>query len=351
MTHLQYIGYWPGSVDARGSIAEQRGAANVTKAITIARNPHSGEWGDVSAFALARAAGMRVLMNLPEGDDRYRFDEWAATIRPYADQILAFFIRDEPDCMSGGQPDLLARLLDEVEEDVRRVQSAFPGARAMMTLGCFNALVRPWFRMPAGITDIAIECYHGRGQWAEWLVALEPFLAPAHRVWLMPHAYGPATAPDDRAYVPRADDEIMFEAATIYDYAKTDRRVVGLLPFAWYDGIRDRPLVREYLAGVGREIVEGRVSRVVDRTTRLDRVVSETVMAERPFTVALIGNHFAPRAGIQYSVGAGFYGYPATAVADNVLLVTGPPVAPGRYWLRARNPDGEVTVAMPLAVE
>jgi hypothetical protein len=346
---LQHFGYWPGSVDAVDSLEEHAGICNVTKVINVGWNANANAWFDPRGeFERARAAGLQVLMNLPEGDDRLRLAEWAAIIQPFADQILAFFTMDEPDCVSHGSAARLATLLAQIETDIRDIQTHFPGARTMMTLGCFTALMpRIGFRIPTGLTDVAIQAYHGRAQWHAWITRLTPYLAPAQRLWLMPYV-APFDGPD---YLPKTDADVIFEARTIYEYAKTDTRVVGLLPFMWYDGARDRPAVRDELARIGLEILARQVPAPADTALRLTHVIPAKVLAGEPFALALLGTHFAPRARAQYAVGDGpFRDFPAAVVNPTTLTLQAPAVPPGTYRVRVTNPDGEATHALPVRV-
>lgn len=349
VSHLKYFGYWPGSVSGFTSIADHAGSCNITKVISVAWNQNSNSWGDPSEdFRLVKEAGLQVLMNLPEGDDRTRFAEWAEVIKPYADQIFGFFMMDEPDCVGFGQPAKLLNLLEQIETDIREVQAHFPGARTMMTLGCFHDPVPPWFRLPKGLTDVAIEAYHGRHQWLTWIERLFPYL-DAHKLWLMPYV-APFTGPE---YLPMSDAEVIFEARTIYEYAKEDQRVVGIFPFMWYEGARDRSVVRDYFARIGREILARQIQPAVDTTLRLEQVVPEKVHGIEPFMLAFVGNHFAPSACVQYAMGATgpFFDFPARGINRTVLTLHVPAVPPGTYWVRVKNPDGEVTNALPIHVK
>jgi len=212
-----------------------------------------------------------------------------------------------------------------------------PQTRMMMTLGCFNSLLpQIGFRVPRGVTDIAIEAYHGQSQWLDWVRRLEPFLSSEHRLWMMPFAYGKGQ---------QTEEELIFEAKQIYDFARVDSRVVGLLPFAWYDGVRDKPNVRKYFEQIGSEIVSGYLPPDEDYSLELDMINPDVASSKQTFKIVLIGKNFAPRAMVQYLSNGVWNDYYSVRVAPNVLMSTvyAGTVMPGRYWLRVRNPDGSFT--------
>src|SRR5205823_8436396 len=85
--HLQYFGFWAGSVAPGGSVIEQRGTVN----FTMGGSP--GASGDQAV-----AAGMKLMFFAPDFSDPNVQSQIDAT-QPYATNMLAFFMMDEPDCV------------------------------------------------------------------------------------------------------------------------------------------------------------------------------------------------------------------------------------------------------------
>src|SRR5436853_592602 len=85
--HLQYFGFWAGSVAAGGSVLEQRGTVN----FTMGAGP--GASGDQAV-----AAGMKLMFFAPDFSDP-NVQSQIDAMKPYATNLLAFFMMDEPDCV------------------------------------------------------------------------------------------------------------------------------------------------------------------------------------------------------------------------------------------------------------
>jgi hypothetical protein len=235
--HLKFIGYWPGSVAAGGSIAEQTGFAN----FTMGAGP--GASGDA-----AIAAGMKLVFGAPDpnGTDA-DFKAWVAQTTPYADNILAIFMMDEPDCQAGGDPAKALAYLSSIQMNIARVKSMFPNIPTMMTLGC-AFWTYPGFYLPDGLDFIAIESYGSfagggsptslpavgdpvttKQQWLESLSYLKPMMTSSQRIFMLPAAtegYG-------------TEDQLIQKANDMYEYAQTDPLIIGLFPFDWYSDTYD----------------------------------------------------------------------------------------------------------------
>src|SRR5207245_7665921 len=108
--------------------------------------------------------------------------------------MLAFFTRDEPDCVAGGNTAKLDQLLSSIESQISQLKLSFPGVPTMMTLGCaFWSYSN--FRIPRGIDYIALESYGSSGdpattraEWMSKLAFLRPYLNSSQRIFLMPGA-------------------------------------------------------------------------------------------------------------------------------------------------------------------
>jgi len=215
--HLQYFGFWAGSLAPQGSIVEQKGSVNFTYL-------QAGFSGTLSDQAVA--SGMNLLVPSPDFSDANAVN----AIKPYTNSLLAFFMMDEPDCVAGGDTNTLNTLLTSIETEIVKVDANFPGAKTMLTVGC-GFWTYSNFRIPNGIDYIAIESYGSTGDpgttKSEWLAKinyLKSFMNGSQRIFLMPgatEAYG-------------TESQLIQKANDIHTYAQTDPLVVGVFPFDWY---------------------------------------------------------------------------------------------------------------------
>lgn len=216
--HLQYFGFWAGSVAANASITEQRGSVN----FTMGAGP--GASGDEAV-----AAGMKLIFFAPDFTDPNVQSQLDA-MQPYVTNMLAFFMMDEPDCVANGDTNKLEELLHSIETNITHLRQSFPKAPAMMTLGCAFWTYSN-FRIPEGIDYIAIESYGSTGdpagtrsEWLAKLAFLKPYLNNSQRLFLMPGA--------TEAYGTEA--QLIQKANDIFAYAQSDPLVIGVFPFDWY---------------------------------------------------------------------------------------------------------------------
>src|SRR5881392_3061100 len=228
--HLQYFGFWAGSVAAGGSIIEQRGFVNFT--MGASPGPSADQ---------AVASGMKLMFFAPDFTDPHVQDQLDA-IRPYATNMLAFFTMDEPDCVAGGNTAKLDQLLASIESQISQLKLSFPDVPAMMTVGCaFWSYSN--FRIPRGIDYIAIESYGSSGdpaatrtEWMSRLRLLKSYMNSSQRIFLMPGAtegYG-------------TESQLIEKANAIYNYAQTDPLVIGVFPFDWYSADYDCASVGQF---------------------------------------------------------------------------------------------------------
>lgn len=218
--HLQYFGFWAGSLAPQGSIVEQYGSVN----FTYLQGGFSGPLSDQAV-----ASGMRLLVPSPDFNDP-NIQTTLEAMQPYASNMLAFFMMDEPDCVANGNTNTLAQLLSSIEFQVSQLKSSFPNVPTMMTLGC-GFWTYGNFRIPNGIDFIALESYGSSGnpattrtEWLSKLNQLRPYLNSSQRVFLMPGAtenYG-------------TEQQLIQKANDVYNYAQTDPLVIGVFPFDWY---------------------------------------------------------------------------------------------------------------------
>ena len=216
--HLQYFGFWAGSVAPGGSVTEQSGTVN----FTMGGGP--GASGD-----RAIAAGMRLIFFAPDFSDP-NVQSQIDSMKPYATNMLAFFMMDEPDCVANGDTNKLEQLLSTIESNIIQLRISFPQVPTMMTLGCaFWSYSN--FRIPQGIEYVALESYGSSGdpgttrnEWMSKLALLKTYLNSSQRIFLMPGAtenYGTET-------------QLIQKANDIFSYALTDPLVIGVFPFDWY---------------------------------------------------------------------------------------------------------------------
>src|SRR2546422_3069757 len=227
--HVQDFGFWAGSLAPQGSIVEQRGSVNFTYL-------QAGFSGALSDQAVA--SGMRLLVPSPDFSDTNAVN----AIKPYANNILAFFMMDEPDCVAGGNPSTLNTLLTSIEAEIAKVHANFPGAKTMFTVGC-GFWTYSNFRIPNAMDYIAIESYGSTGDPAtaksEWLAKinhLKSYMNSSQRIFLMPggtEGYGTET-------------QLIEKANDIYNYAQTDPLVIGVFPFDWYSDNYDCASVGQF---------------------------------------------------------------------------------------------------------
>lgn len=216
--HLQYFGFWAGSVAGSGSIAEQQGTVNFTMGA-----------GPGASADQAVAAGMKLMFFAPDFTDPNVQAQLDAT-QPYATNMLAFFMMDEPDCVANGDTNKLEQLLSSIETNITRLRLSFPQVPTMMTFGCpfwtYSNL-----RIPNGIDYIALESYGSSGdpaatrtEWLSKLNYLKSYMNSSQRIFLMPGAtegYG-------------SEAQLIQKANDIYSYAQSDPLVIGVFPFDWY---------------------------------------------------------------------------------------------------------------------
>src|SRR6266403_2595351 len=216
--HLQYFGFWAGSVAANASITEQSGTVNFTMGA-----------GPGASGAQAVAAGMKLMFFAPDFSDP-NVQSQIDAMKPYATNMLAFFMMDEPDCVANGDTNKLEQLLSNIESNIIQLRLSFPQVATMMTVGC--AFWRYGnFRIPRGIDCIAIESYGSSGdpdatrnEWMSKLAFLKPYMNSSQKIFLMPGAtesYGTET-------------QLIQKANDIFMYALTDPLVIGVFPFDWY---------------------------------------------------------------------------------------------------------------------
>lgn len=216
--HLQYFGFWAGSVAPGGSVAEQRGTVNFTM---------GGSPGTSADQAVA--AGMKLMFFAPDFSDP-NVQSQIDAMKPYATNMLAFFMMDEPDCVANGDTNKLDQLLSSIETNINQLRQSFPQVAYMMTLGC-SFWSYSNFRIPQGIDYIALESYGSSGdpaatrnEWSSKLAHLNTYMNSSQRIFLMPgatEAYGTET-------------QLIQKANDIFTYALTDPLVVGVFPFDWY---------------------------------------------------------------------------------------------------------------------
>src|SRR6266852_3634588 len=107
--HLQHFGFWAGSVAGAGSITEQRGFVSFTTGA-----------GPGPSADQAIALGMKLMFFAPDFADP-QIQAQLDAIRPYATNMLAFFTRDEPDCVAGGNTVNLDQLLSSIESQISQL--------------------------------------------------------------------------------------------------------------------------------------------------------------------------------------------------------------------------------------
>ena len=219
---LKYFGFWPGSIAVQGMVVENYGYAN----FLFLEGGFSTNIADQ-----AIAVGMKMLVGSPDFSDSTAVNQ----IKPYTNNIMAFFMMDEPDCAAGGNTNTLATYLSSIETQVANVDANYPGAKTMITLGC-SFWTYSNFRIPSGIDYIALESYGStgdpattKGEWLDKLNHLRAYMNSSQRVFLMPGAvegYG-------------TESQLIQKAVDIYAYATTDSTIIGVFPFDWYSDTYD----------------------------------------------------------------------------------------------------------------
>lgn len=260
---LKYFGYWGGVLDGLASIQEQRDHVNFTYVTG----------GSAHTVQVAAAAGLRSIIAVPGANDS-SWDQWANEVAPQLPNILAFLLEDEPDCQRSGQGN---QMYNNVIVLGQRIRARFPGAKTIITLGCVfvdGPAVVPSIPLPTVVDYVAVETYgfgYSANQRAQYQVIANYignrgiFMMPGGIEWF-------------------GTDAVLAESARVlYEYAKTDSRVIGLFPFMWYSekyntsdnsppkqpngpeapignkGVRDLPNLRARLTEIGKEIIQGRV--------------------------------------------------------------------------------------------
>src|SRR5262249_48688554 len=95
---LQYFGYLPGQGGAAGPISEQGGPGKGTNGPQLEWNFICSCIMGLEGVALAEAAGVKMIMWLPDADDPgVHWNEWVAALRPHVANLVAFLVQDEPD--------------------------------------------------------------------------------------------------------------------------------------------------------------------------------------------------------------------------------------------------------------
>jgi len=227
--HVEHFGFWPGSIATLGSMTEQAGYVTFTDL--------QGGFS-TNAANLAIALGMKILVGPPNFFDVNAVNQ----IKPYTNNILAFFMMDEPDCAAGGDTNKLNGFLSNIELQIAKARTNYPGSKSMITLGCAF-----WgysnFRLPTNLDYIALESYGPSGDpaatKAEWLSKishLKSYMNSSQRIFLMPGAaegYG-------------TESQLIQKANDIYNYAQTDPLIIGVFPFDWYSDNYDCASVGQF---------------------------------------------------------------------------------------------------------
>jgi hypothetical protein len=227
--HVEHFGFWPGSIATLGSITEQAGYVTFTDL--------QGGF-DTNAANLAIALGMKILVGPPNFFDVNAVNQ----IKPYTNNILAFFMMDEPDCAAGGDTNRLNGFLSNIELQIGKARTNYPGSKSMMTLGC-NFWTYSNFRLPTNLDYIAVESYGGSGdpaatksEWLSKLSHLKSYMNSSQRIFLMPGAvegYG-------------TESQLIQKGNDIYNYAQTDPLIIGVFPFDWYSDSYDCASVGQF---------------------------------------------------------------------------------------------------------
>ncbi|MBI5202832.1 MAG: hypothetical protein HY925_14670 [Elusimicrobia bacterium] len=268
--HLKYFGYWQSArpADAETYLKDMAGRANLTWAGV----------GDVEkdargVFTSARQAGMRVFLDVEDFlVDDYQGaagveDRWRAfrgKLEPFSGDIAFFMLADEPE--GGEYPwankgDWLTKVKPIFESWRRKLNAAFPDVPTFINYTSDRA--RDWVPPYLFEADVLAfddyfcweKCYGG----VSFTEAVGDFERkfPKAKILLLPAAH--ARASHDQA----ADEKAALEVADkIYAFAKTDPRVIGLMPWNWWSapgmmtGAKHLPSLRERFGEIGAEIVK-----------------------------------------------------------------------------------------------
>ncbi|MFN0061799.1 MAG: hypothetical protein ACKVPX_04690 [Myxococcaceae bacterium] len=280
---LKYFGYWdtsnPRPIDE--VLGDQAGYINVTKYSPV-------PWSLAATTVTLRKAaerGLRVVVHwlyfeaIDVGTPiPAQVAEWAQVVQPYANQILAVSIADEPDCNyngarfpNGWTPENCQAQRRKIEANIALVKSILPSAAAWVnytSAWVYGLALAPRFgyAVPSNADWLSFDCYtawgncFGNQSVAQMVTTLQNGLSPRQEIVLIPRAF----QGDFAGYIP-SQDTIAAEAEAHFQMASSNPRIVGIFPFIWWSfdevgmgpwtGARSSPIVRAKFADIGRRIV------------------------------------------------------------------------------------------------
>lgn len=286
--HLQYFGFWGDQWNST--------AANSTAAFTNLHHPYGCRTGLCHASEFPPASKQLSLVPLrwlmwncsihsqTNGGLKANWrDEWAAASQWYAPMIAngsvgGFDLGDEI-IWQGCTVEALHTLAEAVRADFPDAPIYYNENVPVVLHGKDGGGATVNFSIPPALTWFSFDYYHYNGDDGGAHVAtvrqvyeqhVYPKLLPHQRILLCPGAFAvppgkavPGAAPHSKAPCQnvscydamRADD-----AARYWDWAVTDERIAGLVPWEWSDGAGDLgaanlPQTRAAWEEIGRKIV------------------------------------------------------------------------------------------------
>ncbi len=267
--HLQYFGYWQSGRPADGSsyLKDTAGYSNLawTGVGDLERDARG-------VAASARQAGMKLFVDVEDflvedyqetAGLEARWTAFRDKLKPFSGDIAFFMLASEPE--GGEYPwankgDWIGKVKPIFEKWHQRLNTAFPAVPTFINYTADRAHDwAPPYLFEADVVGFDQyfcwdKCYGGLTL-TEAVQELERKF-PAAKIMLVPTAH--ARADQDKA----ADEKVAIDyAAKYYALAKSDQRIIGMLPWNWWSvpgmmvGAKDLPDLRDRFAGIGKEII------------------------------------------------------------------------------------------------
>ena len=221
--HLQFFGFFVGSIAGTGSIGEQRGFVNFTAAVDFKADDAAQQANK------AKAAGMKLLVGFPDEN----FNAFVTAALPFKDDILAVLIFDDVNCGGFGNTHPWNEGMAIAEARIAQIHSAL-GVPTLIDYNGNPDLCPTTFRFPTGLDYVSVETYGANGGdaiqhkalWITMVEELKSYMNGSQKLFLMPAATD--------GYYGNPVSTIIQHINDVYAFAQNDPKVAGLFPFLWY---------------------------------------------------------------------------------------------------------------------
>jgi hypothetical protein len=275
--NFKYFGYWLSGGPVNGVQSYMADTAGYTNLVMITDADVEADAARV--FGEAHKTGRKVIVNIEgfvrigyhdlksgttDGPEKWR--AFAAKFRPYQADIGAFLISDEPTTGDNpwNQDDPIApwpQVQALFETWKKTFKTSFPNVPLYINWTAEFSQNPPAYLIQTELVSFDDygcwdKCASG-GTFADEVATVEQNF-PHSQIILLPYSTRPPSSAEQQP-IP------LVELADKYaDLARSDRRIVGMLPWTWWTtafgtGARDRSMgaVRDEFAKIGKSVIEG----------------------------------------------------------------------------------------------